>query len=269
MRRRPESDVGDTWTRRRLVMHLAAGATVAGLLVYGLALSIHGVLEPQGRSTDAHAPAHAAPTDAGASPFPPVGDDAALPGRLSTERAQTMVIPPPTRLGAAGVPSGFPRSTRGAVAQLAAIDQTTLEAASVPRAQEIVGAWAAPGGPTAQSWSGVRAVADLLSAADQPATGSPSLSVTALPAMALVQQHPQEQSGTSSTAVVCVDLVVTATIERTSRVAVADCQRLQWANRRWQLAAGDEPPQAPSVWPGTEVAHEVGYLTMATEPGAD
>ena len=47
--------------------------------------------------------------------------------------------------------TGFPRTAEGALAQLIAIDQRAIESASVVTAQDVITAWAAPGGPTADT----------------------------------------------------------------------------------------------------------------------
>ena len=75
-------------------------------------------------------------------------------------------LPQPRSLGAAQVATGFPRTAEGAFAQLIAIDQRAIQSASVVTAQAVIEAWAAPGGPTAESWSGVEAVRALLSRPD-------------------------------------------------------------------------------------------------------
>ena len=72
-------------------------------------------------------------------------------------------------------------------------------------AQDVIAAWAAPGGPSAESWSGVAAVQTLLEAAGLPANGSTDLAIQLEPAMGLVQD-----AGTG-TATVCVDFILTAT----------------------------------------------------------
>ena len=187
-------------------------------------------------------------------------ESASRPGPLSTRPFDVLVVPSPQRAGAAGVATGFPQTPAGALAQLVAIDQAALQSGSVAGAQEVVKAWAVPGGPSPATWSGVRAVADLLQAAGLPAEGSPTLVVSASPEMGLVK-------GTVGPAyvVACVDFVVTATLSQTARVAAADCQRMEWRGGRWMIGAGPEPAQAPSVWPGTDAAHEVGYRELRYE----
>jgi hypothetical protein len=63
-------------------------------------------------------------------------------------------------------------------------------------------------------------------------------------------------------AVVCVDFEFTVTVEQTSRIAIADCQRMAWAGDRWMIGPGAEPAPAPSVWPGTDAAVGVGWRDL-------
>jgi hypothetical protein len=51
-------------------------------------------------------------------------------------------------------------------------------------------------------------------------------------------------------------------VERTSRTAIADCQRMTWTGERWVIGAGTEPAPAPSIWPGTEAAIAAGYRDL-------
>ena len=100
-------------------------------------------------------------------------------------------------------------------------------------------------------------MAGLLSSAGLSGAGSPQLAIVVRPAMGLIK-------GTVGPdfAVVCVDLEFTVTVEVTSRIAIADCQRMTWAGDRWLIGPGPEPARAPSVWPGTDLAIEVGYQDL-------
>jgi hypothetical protein len=189
--------------------------------------------------------------------LPEVDESASRPGQLTTKRFEETVLPAPTRLGPVGVSSGFPRTPEGALAQLASIDQRVLQSASVVTAQRVIRAWAVPGGPTPESWSGVRGVAALLGSAGVAGDGGSVLTVSASPEMGLIK-------GTvgSDFVVACVDFVVTATMTKSASVAVADCQRMAWVDGRWMIGAGREPAPAPSVWPGTMEAWRVGYRVL-------
>ena len=163
-------------------------------------------------------------------------------------------MPPSTILGPAGVRSGFPRTPVGALAQLAAIDQSALQSGSVPGVQDVIRDWALGGGPTPESWSGVRAMAEFLTSANLPATGSSDLAISATPVLGRVES--------GDPVLTCVAFVVSATLSSTARTAVADCQRMTWRAGRWMVASGGEPEQAAPVWPGTQAAFEAGWQEL-------
>jgi hypothetical protein len=146
------------------------------------------------------------------------------------------------------------------VAQLAAIDAAVLNTASVDHARQVITGWAAPGGPTAESWTGVQAIAGFLSAAKLSAAGpagGSGLAIRATPLMGMVKA-----TDGPDWAVVCVDLEVDATLKASGQVAVADCQRMAWDGGRWMVGPGAEPAPGPSIWPGTDVAIDAGWKTL-------
>ena len=149
------------------------------------------------------------------------------------------------------------------MAQLIEIDRRALESASVLTAQRVIDAWAEPGGPSSQTWTGVQAVMRLLSAAGLPADGRGDLQRSLRPAMGLIKG-----SVGADFVVPCVDFVatITATGARVQRVAVADCQRMHWTGDRWRVAAGSEPAPAPSIWPGTQTSYDAGYRWLEAAP---
>lgn len=292
MRRRQRVAAAPTaWGRKKLLALLAGVAVTVLALLVGLGLSIHYTLQPrQSPTPDAGSAGPPGPEDAreviAQRPMVSAPPEAAHPGPLTTKPFGVLVLPGARVLGDSGVSTGFPRTSQGALAQLIAIDQAALQSASVPGAQAVISAWALPGGPTAESWSGVKAIADLLASAGLPATGSPSLTVSATPAMGLVKGAVGD-----GYVVACVDFVVTATVTSTARVATADCQRMVWTPHtdaatdaaggaaaaaddgfgerdpggRWMVGPGEEPAPPPSVWPGTEAAHAAGYLELRYE----
>jgi hypothetical protein len=263
------------WTRAKLLATLAGAVAAVLLLVAGLGLAFYFAITPASTGPAAvsnHAGHHSVVglgrrgsgglmatirhhEDRLANrAMPHVGLQAAEPGRLSTQVPGTIVLPRATTIGVAGVPTGFPHTAAGALAQLAGIDQTALQSASVAATQTLITQWAATGGPTPQSWSGVKAVAQMLSALGLPSAGSRDLAVMADPLMGQIK-------GTvgSDFVVVCVDFEVQATLNQTARVAAADCQRMVWQGYRWVIGPGSEPAQPPSVWPGTAISIAVGY----------
>jgi hypothetical protein len=252
------------WGPARLVTLLVVSALVALGVLGGLVLAVIATLTDHDPGPTDTAPPAAAPAtemsrqDALAfAPMPPAEPDAALPGPLATEAAGVIELPRPTGVGPAEVPTGFPHTPEGALAQLAAIDVTAMESGSVDGARQVIAEWAASGGPSSETWSGVNGMARLLSAAGLSSAGSPQLAIVVRPLMGLVK-------GTVGPdfAVVCVDFEFTVTVEQTSRIAIADCQRMVWTGDRWLIGPGPEPAPAPSVWPGTEAAVAAGYREL-------
>ena len=254
---------GLEWSRARLLTLAVVSAVVALAVLAGLVLSVIAALTGDGPGAVEEAPQSPPPTEmsredalAGA-PMPRAEPDDALPGPLATEAAGVLELPRPAGVGPAGVPSGFPRTPAGALAQLAAIDVTAMESGSLDGVRQVIAEWAASGGPTAQSWSGVDGMARLLSAAGLSGAGSPQLALVVRPVMGQIK-------GTvgAEFALVCVNFEFTVTVEQTSRSAIADCQRMTWVGERWLIGPGAEPAPAPSIWPGTEAAIAAGWRDL-------
>ena len=267
----------DAWSRGRLLTVLASAAALTGLLLTGIGLSVFYTLQPAHRPVPAaavqvggvsgHAPEPTAPAVAGGDrqledaladrAMPAANLDAALPGPVSTRDPGVIVIPAATRTGPAEVPTGFPHTPAGALAQLAAIDQTAMSTGTLPGVRAVITGWAAPGGPTPQSWSAVKAMADLLTAAGLSGGGSAQLALVVTPLMGLIK-------GTvgADFVVPCVDFQFDATLQTTQHVADADCQRMVWQGSRWVIGPGPEPATPPSVWADTDLAITVGYRDL-------
>ena len=248
----------EEWSRRRLQALLAVAAVVITAVVAGVVWSVIELLGVGGGDTS-----RAASPAVGDQPlaFTDAPIEAAQPGPLSSDDPGSIAVPQASRLGEAEVGSGFPRTPEGAVGQLIAIDQRALESASVVVAQDVIAAWAAPGGPTASTWSGVAAVQSLLESAGLPANGSPELTIQLDPAMGVVQSDDRVTTA-------CVDFVVSATVtgRQATRIAVADCQHMVWHGDRWVIAPGDEAPAMPSIWPGTQASYAAGYQWLEIQP---
>lgn len=259
----------EVWTPRSLRILFAVGALVVVALVTGLALATwYAFQEPSSNTAVPGATESGSEADQlAAKPLPSVDPDAAKPGPLSTVDNGELVVPAPTGIGPAEVASGYPRTPEGALAQMAAIVRAAVESGSVPGTQEVIASWAVPGGPTTESWSGVRAVRSFLESAGLPATGSATVTLQMEPTMGFIKgtASPDQDRGEDGGEVVvpCVDYVLVATTPTaTERTATAGCQRMVWHDGRWMIGAGAEPTAAPSVWPGTEKAAEVGYLML-------
>jgi hypothetical protein len=264
----PKSSSAVVWSRPKLLGLLAATTAVVMLLLTGLVLvaidavgtsetntpesasstrgAVHGdgsdALGPPPVVGDGNAAGEVAVRDKlAARPMAAVPESASHPAPVSlTDPGPPLLLPSSNGTGPAGVPSGYPHTPEGALAQLAAIDQTAL-----------------PGGPTTSSWSGVAAMARLLTAAGLSGGGSPQLSILATPLMGLIK-------GTVGPDFVipCIDFELDVTLTSTARGAVADCQRMVWQAGHWWIGPGPEPAGGPSVWPDSDLAVQVGYRDL-------
>jgi len=257
---------------------LVAAALVGLLLLVGLGWAIYYSVHPSPGATgkpragvqsdhagaagaaESRSPGDLVPArrdDLAARPMRAGSPTDAQPSVLSTRDPGSIVLPASTTVGPVGVPAGFGHTPAGALAQLAAIDKAALDSASLGGVRAVIDDWAAPGGPTAATWSGVKAMADFLTAAGLSAGKAPNLALTATPIMGLVKA-----TDGGDWVVACVDFEVDATLARTARVAVADCQRMAWQDNRWVIGPGAEPSPAPSIWPGTDAAIDAGYKEL-------
>jgi hypothetical protein len=274
------------WSRPKVLALLAGGAVAGVLFLVGLGLAIYYAFDPapgagtgvSGTGVSGTVVSGAAPRsgrsgrlspaerkqarrdELAGAPMAAASATAAQPSVLSARDPATIVLPPGTTTGPVGVPSGFTHTPAGALAQLAAIDRAALDSASLAGARAVIDIWAAPGGPTAATWSGVAAMADFLSAAGLSSGRPPDLALVATPLMGLVKA-----ADGPDWVVVCVDFEVDATLAQTARVAVADCQRMVWSAGRWVIGPGAEPAPGPSIWPGTDAAINAGYKELRGE----
>lgn len=305
------------WSRQQLLAMLTGAAAVMVLFVVGLVLAVVHAVRPGGNPTPAFAgqPTGAAGpgttrsasgdqvdpqaeqpgslTDSPARrdqlasrPLPAAPESASHPSAVSlADPGAPWLLPAATRTGPAGVPTGFAQTPQGAMAQLAAIDTAALSSASLAGARAVITGWAAPGGPTASSWSVIRAIAALLSETDLSG-GTRQLAVLPTPLMGLVKgslsANPAGSGGSGGSGqpvfvVPCVEFELDVTVTSTARGAAADCQRMVWttdndrtggtastggAGGRWLIGPGPEPAAGPSVWPDTDLAIAVGYRDL-------
>lgn len=198
-----------------------------------------------------------------AAPMTSVDGAAATRPDPATELAPPIHVPEPTvGRGPAGVPV-FGHTAEGAVAQLAAIDESVLEAMSVPQAREVHAAWVEPGGPGFEEWDLTQNVTAFLRGARQGATKDVTTLVEVTPSGGLVK-------GTDGPdwVLACVLLDVRATIQSSYRMGWANCHRMQWTGERWLIGAGAQPAKAPSAWPGSRAALAAGWLAWTPDEGS-
>lgn len=276
------------WTREKMLALLVAGGVAGLILLFGLGLAVAYALQPNHAATaDGSSGSTVAAASNGegnrpgstsgrqqstqdardalaARPMPHVDDGASHPSAVTaTSPGAPVALPTATRVGPDDVPTGYPHTAAGALAQLAAIDQVAMQSGSVGTARDLIDHWALPGGPTGSTWSGVQAVESLLTDAASSSTGQ--LAIVLTPLMGEVKG-----SVGPDFVIPCVDFELDVTVAQTARGAVADCQRMVWqpdanagpAGGRWMVGPGAEPATPPSVWPDTDVAISVGYRDL-------
>jgi hypothetical protein len=257
----------EAWGRIRLLLILGAAVLVVVVLVAGLVLAGTYVVTGPPQDGGSRSPQSigeklpAAPTgqDAiAAAPMLQVDRQAALPTAPAAVPGPIMRIPSSTGVGRAGIAAGFPHTPEGAVGQLAAIGTEVLQGMSITYTNDVYHQWAMPGGVGAPEWPMTRNVQAFLDAAQMGQETDRAASVAAIPAAGQVKGVDGPRW-----AVVCVLFEVRATITVEARMGYGYCERMKWHHRRWMIAPGVPPAQAPSTWPGSELSIRAGWRTWA------
>lgn len=257
-----------TWPRWKLYLFVVAALITVMALFFGLGLALWAMILP---TRGASAPVTPMPAsgevrgdawrdELAAQPMLQVPAAAASSPGVSAELAPVLLVPAADAVGPAGVPTGFPHTPEGAVAQLAAIEVTVLEAMSIPTAHDVHAAWSLPGGVSPAEWAMTRNVQSFLTTlGDQGNAKDDSVLVTATPAAGQVK-------GTDGPdwVLACVLLDVRAAVAATARIGYGYCERMAWHEGRWQIAPGTPSAKAPSTWPGSDLALQAGWRTWQT-----
>lgn len=251
------ADPDTEWTRMRLQALLGAVVVVVLALMAGGVWSVGSMLTGPSPNNDARSSsAQSAQDQLADKQLPDAPLEAAQPGTLSSGETGTLEMPAPMEAGEVGVATGYPHTPEGALAQLAAIITTALSSASVRVAQDVITQWAAPAGPTAESWSGVQGLAALLESAGMSSDSQNTITIAVEPKMGFIKGTVGDDF-----VIPCIDFIITATTTagQPQQVAAADCQRMVWQDGRWVIGEGDEPAPAPSLWPGSQASFDAGY----------
>jgi hypothetical protein len=255
------------WGRRRLLASVAGVVVVALGVLVGLGYAVRGVIASTSATLDetvvagTDLPSGQARRDAiAAAPMLDATSQDARGGTPAASPAPPIVVPAASRLGPAEVPTGFPHTSEGAVGQLAAIATTVLQAMSIERTRDVYARWSSPGTPAVEGWTLMAAVQGFLGSDAGPYVDRPGTSVVTVPAAAQVKG-----SDGDDWLVACVLLDVTVTVATQARAAYGYCERLEWDDDRWIVAPGAAPAQAPSTWPGTDLAAAAGWRTWTSE----
>lgn len=205
-----------------------------------------------------------------AAPMQAVDPNAMFPSAPAVIPGRALIVPTSTQTGADDITTGFPHTPAGAVAQLAAILHQVLTQMSLPATAQIYDHWAQPGGVGAQAWDATAAVQSFLTSVKGTSVLPLGISIGAIPAAGIIKGI----DGPDWT-LPCVLIQFTATANQTASAGLGFCDRMQWVPDphipavagRWEIAPGAAPAPAPSVWPGTTLAQQVGWLTWSPTTG--
>lgn len=247
------------WGRGRLLITLAGVIVTAIALLVGFVLAIHSLITKPTETPSAAASTlpgdRAARRDMlAAGPMLQVTSADSTQGVPAARPGPRIEIPNSTLIGAAKVPSGFPQTPQGAIGQLAAIEVAVLSQMSIARTNEIHQAWTAPGAPSVEEWRMTRNVQSFLAAASMGQSLERGARVDVTP----VAAQTKASDGDDWT-IACVLVDVRVYVRTEARMAYGYCERMSWDGDRWLIAEGMPPAEAPSTWPGTDLAFEAGW----------
>ncbi len=246
---------------------ILALALLAGLL-YAIATTLRGsrsvAADTASPPTSSAGPA-TSPTPSGSAredelaqrPMLALAPSAADPQPLVSAVAGAPVrLPSPTRT-VGDLASGFPHTSVGALAALAAIDSMALRDLRPAQVRQVY-SWAAlPGAVSLKDWRMNLAAEAALEGAGVP-EGSSDLQSTFTPLAVQVKGHVGRDF-----VVACVLGEWSLTYRSNARAGIGDCQRMVWSRGRWRIGPGEQPASAPSAWPGSADAVRAGWRSVA------
>ena len=262
------------WSHQRLIAALAVATALLAFAVaaagyYSLRVIIDTANPPASTLKVSHGMAR---RDAiAAAPMLSVDANAMYPATPTAQIAPRFEIPPAQGVGPEGVPSGFPHTAAGAVAQLGAIGSVVFSTMSTPVVTSIYHDWAIPGGIGAGAWPLTDDVEQFLSGAQATTAMPAGVTITAVPSGALVK-------GTDGPdwVLACVLWQITETGGQPTSLGYGYCERMQWTpapttagGGRWEIAPGEPAAPAPATWPGTAIAAHAGWKTWNGSAGGN
>jgi hypothetical protein len=188
--------------------------------------------------------------------------EAAQPHALATREAgPAIAIPAPSTQAGQWIPTAFPRSPEGALAQLAALDQAGVAGGDPDTYARAYADLALPGAPDVAG-SGLYTVLSRFRRAAGVAAGevAAGLSVRYEVTHGLIKGT----TGDGGFAVVCVLGQFSTDVHGYgTTLGIGDCQALRWTARGWRISDGPRAAYASSAWPGTTEAVSAGYRALS------
>ena len=170
-----------------------------------------------------------------------------------------MLIPAPT-VTTGTVPTGFPRTPEGALAQLKALNEAGMAGMDPATYATAYAAVAGPGAPSVATTTLDQVATGSRAKGGLPSTGP----VPALTASYQVSAGLIKGSSDGGDFVVPCTLGVLSVVTTTTsvRIAIGDCQALRWIDGQWRISPTRAPVVAPATWPGTTEAQTAGYVAV-------
>ena len=258
-----------------------AGLLILGVaILFGLVVFVWSVLAGTGPDSRASGRTAAAPNIvASALPSPPASNSSsaevalksaknALAAKPMLQIAPADALPQPIAASSAGtpvtlpkatdttelIPTGYPHTPAGAVAQLAAIDSLALKDLNPSNPRQAYDWAIMPGAVPFAQWTPQVGASAILTAAGAP-HGSAQLTST----WTLTHAQIKGVLDDGNFVVACVLGEFDASYRSTVRAGVGDCQRMVWHGGRWWIGPGTQPAFAPSTWPGSASCVRAGW----------
>jgi hypothetical protein len=188
--------------------------------------------------------------------------EAAQPHALTTRQAgPAIAIPAPSTEAGQWIPTSFPRSPEGALAQLVALDQAGVAGGDPDTYARAYADVALPGAPDVTG-SGMHTVLSHFRRAAGVAAGevAAGLSVRYEVTHGLIKGT----TGDGGFAVVCVLGQLSTDVHGYgTTLGIGDCQAMRWTSGGWRISDGPRAAYASSAWPGTAEAVNAGYRALS------
>ncbi|WP_139324222.1 MULTISPECIES: hypothetical protein [unclassified Pseudonocardia] len=260
-------------SRRRALLILGGAAVLVVALLVGVVVSLasmFGADEPS--STYQRPPSSTGADDAGGTgsgtgpeaeaglaraPMLEVPDQAALPHTLSTRSAGAPItLPQPEQVSGVLVPTGFPDTEQGAIAQAVELTRVGFAGADPQVWAQAYNSIAEPGAAPAAQTPASQDLVAFRRAANMPRTGATRATVTWTPTSALVKGKTDD----GNYVVTCVlGELVTDYKGRVATGGLGNCLPMRRVGDQWLVASGPRAWVAPATWPGSDEAVSVGY----------
>lgn len=260
--------------RRALVILTGAGVLVLALLV-GVVVSLTGMFgQDEPSSTYQGPPAPTGPGAAGGTgagsgpeaeaalartPMLDIPAQAAMPHTLSTRSAgPPITLPQPEQVSGVLVPTGFPDSEEGAIAQAVELARVGMAGADPQVWAQAYNSLAEPGAAEPTRTPAARNLVGLRRAANMRETGPlrADMTISWTPTSAMVKGSTDD--GSYVVACVLGELVA----DNKGRVVTAGwgtCLPMRRVDDQWRVASGPAAADAPAAWPGSDEAVAAGY----------